>query len=104
MNKEEFEIIKDKIECLGGLEGVSLSLEYLDRISKDIELLESAEKKMICVQILETDYIHRETSPCIGVEVSEKIIKLILEDLKKREQGILMDILDLDTTIIELVK
>ena len=104
MNKEEFEIIKGKIERLGGLEGVSLSLEYFDRISKDIELLESAEKKMICVQILETCYIRRETSPCIGIEVSEKIIKLILEDLKKRKQGILMNILDLDTTIKELVK
>ena len=49
MNKEEFGTIKGKIERLGDLEGVSLSLEYFDRISKDIELLESAEKKMICV-------------------------------------------------------
>ena len=80
MLKKIAEIVNEN----GGFDMIESGLEYLDGFNESIKELETADYKSICVKISNSDSVYKIVQPIIGIDITRKIIDLIIEDLKER--------------------
>ena len=80
MLKKIAEIVNEN----GGFDMIESGLEYLDGFNESIKELETADCKSIYVKISNSDSVYKIVRPIIGIDVTRKIVDLIIEDLKER--------------------
>lgn len=82
--REVMKRIEKVVNEHGGFDMIESSFKYLEDFNEAIKELETADYKSICVKISNSDSVYKIVQPIISIDITRKIVGLIIDDLKER--------------------